>query len=345
MSVILLLARITLAVVFGVAGVAKLFDMNGSRTAMLDFGLPDWLAAPLGSCLPFLEIAVAGLLLPLETVWWGALGAAVLLVGFVVGIAINMARGKRPDCHCFGQLHSAPVGPSTLVRNGLLAALAGLVLSWTWSNPGLSLSSALGSIFVGHVMEATFGIAVVLAITSQSYLIVHLFRQNGRLLLRIESLENAPGGAPRLAPGTLGLKLGSQAPAFELPLARGGEGSLDGLRAEGKPVVLVFSDANCGPCKALIPDLERWERQYADQLTLAIVTRGASVEKIKHSMRFVLVQKDREVAVQYQAFGTPMAVVVGTDGLVRTALASGAQAIGELVSAAASGKLPAIHPA
>jgi thiol-disulfide isomerase/thioredoxin len=346
MSVILLLSRIALAVVFGLAGVTKIFDLKGSRTAMLDFGLPQWLAAPLGSCLPFLELAVAGLLLPTETVWWGALGALVLLVAFVVGIAINMARGKRPDCHCFGQLHSAPVGPITLVRNGLLAALAGLVVSQAWSNPGLSVSSVLGSIFAGHVVEAAFGTAVVLAIACLSYLIVHLFRQNGRLLLRIESLESAPIGAPRLtAQNQAGLKIGSPAPAFELPLAKGGQGSLDSLRAGGKPVVLVFSDANCGPCKALIPDLERWDRQYADKLTIAMVTRGASVEKIKHYLRFVLVQKDREVAMQYQAFGTPAAVVVGADGLVRTGLASGAQKIGELVSAAASGNLPAVQSA
>jgi peroxiredoxin/uncharacterized membrane protein YphA (DoxX/SURF4 family) len=345
-SVILLLARVALAVIFGLAGIAKLFDLKGSPTAMMDFGLPDWLAVPLGSRLPFLELAIACLLLPTETAWWGALGAFALLAAFVAGIAINMARGKRPDCHCFGQLHSVPVGPATLVRNGLLATVAGSVLSQAGRDPGLSLSGALGNIFAGHVVEATFGTAVVLAIAGQSYLIVHLFRQNGRLLLRIESLESAPIGAPRLtAQNQAGLKIGSPAPAFELPLAKGGKGSLDSLGAEAKPVVLVFSDANCGLCKALIPDLERWDLQYADELTFAMVTRGAFVEKIKHNLRFVLVQKDREMAAQYQAFGTPMAVVVGADGLVRTGVASGAKGIGELVSAAASGKLPAVQGA
>jgi len=38
-----------------------------------------------------------------------------------------VARGHRPSCHCFGQLHAAPVGWSTLGRNGLLAAVAGLI--------------------------------------------------------------------------------------------------------------------------------------------------------------------------------------------------------------------------
>jgi uncharacterized membrane protein YphA (DoxX/SURF4 family) len=53
MNVILLLARVALAAVFGIAGIAKLFDLKGSRTAMVDFGLPDWLGSPLGFSLPF----------------------------------------------------------------------------------------------------------------------------------------------------------------------------------------------------------------------------------------------------------------------------------------------------
>jgi hypothetical protein len=47
---------------------------------------------------------------------------------FVAGISFNLARGRKPDCHCFGQLHSAPVGWTTLLRNGVLAAVAGFIL-------------------------------------------------------------------------------------------------------------------------------------------------------------------------------------------------------------------------
>ncbi len=51
-----------------------------------------------------------------------------LLSVFVVGITYNLARGRNPECHCFGQLHSAPAGWKTLARNGVLAAVAGFVL-------------------------------------------------------------------------------------------------------------------------------------------------------------------------------------------------------------------------
>ena len=128
MALVLLAARIVLAAVFVVAGLAKLADRPGSRQALIDFGLSSRLATLLGTLLPLAELAVAVALLPLGSAWYGALGALALLILFVAGIGANLARGRRPDCHCFGQLHSEPVGWPTLARNGALAALAGFVV-------------------------------------------------------------------------------------------------------------------------------------------------------------------------------------------------------------------------
>jgi uncharacterized membrane protein YphA (DoxX/SURF4 family) len=99
-GLILLVARVLLALVFVVAGLAKLADRAGSRQALRDFGVPAALAPPLGSLLPLAELAVA--LLPTRSAWWGALGALVLLLLFIAGIGANLARGRTPDCHCFG---------------------------------------------------------------------------------------------------------------------------------------------------------------------------------------------------------------------------------------------------
>ena len=123
-----LLARVLLAAVFAIAGLAKLADLKGSRQALRDFGVPAPLAPVLGTLLPLTELAVALALLPPRTAWWGAVGALVLLLVFVAGICYNLARGRRPSCHCFGQLHSAPVGWFTLTRNLVLAGVAGCVV-------------------------------------------------------------------------------------------------------------------------------------------------------------------------------------------------------------------------
>src|SRR5918994_808145 len=141
---VLLVARLLLALIFLVAGVAKLADRAGSRQAVVDFGLPARLATPLGVLLPLAELAVAAALVPISTAWWGAVGALALLLLFVLGIAVNLARGRKPDCHCFGQLHSAPAGWKTLLRNGVLAAVAGFVV-WEGRDSGGGVGpSALG---------------------------------------------------------------------------------------------------------------------------------------------------------------------------------------------------------
>src|SRR5437868_2403025 len=146
MGILLLLARLLLAVVFVVAGLAKLADRAGSRQALVGFGLPAALAAPLGILLPLAEVAVAVALLPAASAWWGALGALALLLLFVAGIGFNLARGRTPDCHCFGQLHSEPVGWTTLARNAILAAIAAFVVWQGRANPGVSAVSWLGTL-------------------------------------------------------------------------------------------------------------------------------------------------------------------------------------------------------
>src|SRR5260221_1427474 len=128
MSLVLLFARFLLAVVFVVAGLAKLADRAGSRQALYDFGLPAALAGPSGLLLPLAELAVAVALLLSASAWWGALGALALLLLFVAGIGYNLAHRRGPDCHCFGPLFSPPPGRATLVPNLLPAALAAFVL-------------------------------------------------------------------------------------------------------------------------------------------------------------------------------------------------------------------------
>jgi uncharacterized membrane protein YphA (DoxX/SURF4 family) len=127
-SAVVLAARLVLAAVFAVAAVGKLSDRAGTRDALAEFGVPPSAASPGAIALPLAELAVAVLVLIGPAVAWGATGALVLLAFFTAAIASNLARGRRPDCHCFGQIHSAPAGASTLARNVVLLVVAGLVL-------------------------------------------------------------------------------------------------------------------------------------------------------------------------------------------------------------------------
>src|SRR5262249_55986918 len=111
--------RMVLAAVFVVAGVAKLLDRPGSAQALTNFGVSPQLARPFSVLLPLTELTIAFALLPVRTAWWAGLGALILLLLFNAAIGLNLVRGRAPECHCFGQLHSEPVGWSTLARNGV----------------------------------------------------------------------------------------------------------------------------------------------------------------------------------------------------------------------------------
>ncbi len=302
----LLIARLLLALVFAVAGASKLADRAGSRRAVADFGLPAWLAAPLAVLLPLAELAVAAALIPASTAWWGTVGALALLLLSIVGISANLARGKQPECHCFGQLHSAPAGWRTLARNGSLAAVAGFVV---WRGYGGAGPSALG--WLGDLSTARLaGIVAVLVLlgllAAQWWFLLNLMRQNGRLLARLEALEGALTSGSLSSSGNgspahpeEGLPVGSPAPDFELPDLSGRTLSLGTLRASGKPTLLVFTDPNCGPCQALLPEVGRWQRELTEELTISLISQGEPeqdrAEADEHGLSNVALQGARRL--------------------------------------------------
>jgi peroxiredoxin len=345
MDAALLIARLVLGAVFTLASVAKLADLKGSRQAIIDFGVPSAIAAPLGLLLPVAELTVAATLLPASTAWWGALGALALLAVFVVGITYNLARGRKPECHCFGQLHSAPAGWKTLARNGVLAAIAGFVLWAGYEGAGPSALSWVGALSTAQLLALLAGVLVLFLLAGQWWFLVHLLRQNGRLLVRLEAVEAtlAEGGsvvAPS-ANGTPvdhaeGLPVGSAAPEFSLSGLHGETLTLEALRSSGKPMMALFTDPGCGPCNAMLPEVGRWQEEHQEKLTLALISRGEVEEnKIKaqeHALRNVLLQKDWEVSESYEVRGTPSAVLIAPDGKVATPVAGGAEGIRGLLS-------------
>src|SRR5689334_9485583 len=174
MDVVLLVLRLLLALVFAVAGIAKLVDRDAFRRTLGEFGMPRRLTGPGAVLLPLAELAVAVLLIPGATARIGAGAALALLAVFCGAVAVALVRGVRPDCACFGSVRSAPVGRGTLGRNAFLGALAAAVTL----DPGASLAPA-----------ALAAAALGLALVPVAWLCQELLRRHGRLLLRLDALE------------------------------------------------------------------------------------------------------------------------------------------------------------
>ena len=124
MQALLLIVRVGVAVTFAFAGVLKLLDRDDTSESLRQFGVPDPLVAPATVALPVVELVVAVLLVPAPTAVLGAVAAAVLLATFSVAVLRLLRRGESVACRCFGRHSDRPVGPRTLVRNGILLALS-----------------------------------------------------------------------------------------------------------------------------------------------------------------------------------------------------------------------------
>jgi peroxiredoxin/uncharacterized membrane protein YphA (DoxX/SURF4 family) len=317
MHLITVLLRLGLSVVFGVAATTKLIDQRGTREAAKNFGAPASLAPTLSILLPIAELAIACGLLFATTTSISALAAVLVLALFIVAIWRNLGRGNTHDCHCFGQLYSRPLGWSTLVRNLIFAAFG--VFIWWQSR-----------------IEAPASIPNTLAHLSQ----VEWLMASLALLIAVAAVVYAQQRQKRWpveTPATpQGLPLDTVAPPFQLDAYEGGTRSLDQLLGDGKPLLLVFTNPNCGPCVALFSEIKDWQQAHREQLTIALISFGTIKENFVHVARNglgqVLLEKKREVAEKYGATLTPTAVMVNTSGRIASPLAAGAEEIRKLLT-------------
>jgi thiol-disulfide isomerase/thioredoxin len=335
-----------LTAVFAVSGVAKLLDPRGSRDAARAFGVPDRLAGAVARGLPLAEIAIAVLLLPASTRWWAALAALGLLLAFGAAIVIAMIRGEAPECHCFGQLHSAPAGWKTLARNSLLALLSAFVVVEGRDDPGTGVLAWASGLEGLAWVALALGVALAAAVALGGLAVTHVMRSYGRVLVRLEAVEERLRRAglalddPDDMPA-LGLEPGTPAPSFELPSIAGGRVSLDDLREPGNPLLLLFTSPTCGPCSVLLPTIAEWQREHYGEVTIALLSDGElgaiGAEADEHELVNVLVDTDHAVYEAYEANGTPSAVLIGDDGNVAEWLAAGSDWIETLVQQALAG--------
>ena len=335
MEVFLLLLRIGLAAIFALAGIAKFLDLKGSEKAFKEFGVPAAIARPSSIALSIFEIVIAALFLSTATSWYAAVGALFLLILFIGQMIYQMAKGNAPDCHCFGQLHSEPVSKKSLVRNIIFAMPAGFLVVRGNGNQGVSLTDPNLDI-----MQLIFGVTIVAFLVAILFYLKKISEQQSELMKRIEVMELVARDGGQVTRDDAGhphegLPIGAVFPDFALRDLNGNTVTLADVRNDNLPVLFFFISPTCNPCKALVPEFEKWQAELIDKLKLVFISTGTPEENAEkfdgETAKLLLVQKERELADIVKAQWTPTAVLMDRHGRIASHIAAGDDAIRELI--------------
>ena len=312
--------RLALALAFAIAAVGKLVDLSSFREAATKLGVPHWFSSVATGLVPTLELSVAlGLLFP-TTLELSATVGVLLTTAFTGLLAVNLVNSNRPTCNCFGTRSTKPIGWHSIARNLLL--ILGLLCAGAAGG-----EEALAS-YAGFALDRTSSTTMFTGL-----LALVVVEAIAIVLLAVRAT------VPESAAQTVGLPPGTLAPSFVVPSIDGVDVELGDLIIEGRQTLLVFMDPGCGPCQALLPELAAWRADYANTLTIAVVTRGSVAENRSKLDLLedtpVLLQENDEVATAYGVEATPSAVWVSPSRRI-IASAAGAPNIRRLVEDRAS---------
>src|SRR5260370_17191870 len=143
------------------------------------------------------------------------------------------------------------------------------------------------------------------------FLLLGMLRALGLLTWRLEQLEAT---TPKRL-GRDGLKPGKKAPDFTLPCVNGKEVSLHDFA--GRKVLLAFTQSGCGPCRSVVPELNRLGP--AEQV---VVVNNGDLEATRQwsadvAARFpVLAQEKFSISKKYEFFATPFPFLIDTKGII-----------------------------
>jgi methylamine dehydrogenase accessory protein MauD len=156
-------------------------------------------------------------------------------------------------------------------------------------------------------------IVLWVAVLALAFFLLGTLRALGLLSWRLEQLQMTTPS--RL--GRDGLKVGKKAPDFTLPSTTNGDVALHDFA--GRKVLLVFTQSGCGPCHAVVPELNRVHDQGEHRVLVVNngdpeATRNWATES---GVRFpVLAQEKFALSKRYQVFATPFAFLINEKGVI-----------------------------
>jgi hypothetical protein len=180
----------------------------------------------------------------------------------------------------------------TLARNAVLAVVALAVLLADLGSPPPSLFDAVSTLRGAALVAWTVGLAAVAIIGLGAWAFVHLLRAHGRLLLRVEHLEQQlvhAGLADALGDLTgeaEGLPPGSPVPVMTADDIEGGPADWKDLLDRSRSLLLLFTSPQCAPCRELRPEIRAWQQRLGSQLRFGLASDGRVEEIRREAVEF-----------------------------------------------------------
>jgi peroxiredoxin len=122
-----------------------------------------------------------------------------------------------------------------------------------------------------------------------------------------------------------GIQKGNEAPDFDLATINGEQTKLSNYR--GKKVILNFWASWCPPCKAEMPNIEKFYKENKDQDVIVLAVNLTTAEKNKNDVQQfikdqgltfpVLLDEQGKVGNMYQTFTIPTSYIINTKGIVQ----------------------------
>lgn len=321
---------VILAGIFAFSAVGKWMDPTGGAHAMRAFGLSPALARLVAGVLPWVEAVLAAVLLVGTGIVFRAAAwtAAALMVAFAVVFSVQILRGRRPPCHCFGALSAEPISWGAVARNLAIAGLGVFIgvnyPRWqgVWVNFYAAdratrfefvISLALAALLVAMWIRSKTAGNDVRALQEQ------VAQLEGNLVAMTRVRENAE---PEPVPDVAVVRAADDRP-FSLtelsqPLSR----------------LVVFVSPSCSQCGAAVQAAVRWQPALAGTVELALVSiDDAPNSRLTYGEEPVELYLDLE----HRAFdavgarGTPAAVLLGANGIIAAGPVHGPALIGDLL--------------
>ncbi len=317
----LIAAPILITLTLLVSGAAKLPERTATVDAMTSLRIPFTRLHPLAAItVPAAEILAAIALwipwVPLQIVT--AITVTALLIAYLVIIARALSFGEAVHCSCFGTLGSPTVSRATLGRNVLLVVLGVLTV----------IAAATGAIRTA-VLDTPLPL-LAWAVALLAALALAVLAMGGlRPAAAASSAEGAGASAPS-APHNPSLEteetdeelLDYEPVRIPFGQLQRPDGSFVTLRemAREQAVLLIILSQGCGPCVRVLKQVASWRERLEPLMRVEVAFMQPHDMLLEETMELCGPEPLHDVRSNVQkvldALGTPMAVLLGADGML-----------------------------